>query len=192
MSLNLLVFLIYPDLLGGFLNVNLTGEDTVLINHSFGLTKLIQNFFIIIGFLQSQLLSFQLPFFLIILITVGGIGFILYLIRRYNNFYLIYGYSFGILIMLICYYDSWDHHLLILTPLLLIILFNLPRQSEITKKFIKPIFLFLSFLDLAFMGLYFVVMNISPFNFASTIFLILVFYGLIKYINLKNSIDKLN
>lgn len=191
-SLNLFIFLIYPELLGGFLNVNLTGEDTVLINHSFSITKLIQNFFIVIGFSQSQLLSFQLPFFLFILITVGGIGFVLYLIRRYNNFSLIYGYTFGILTMLLGYFDSWDHHLLILTPLLIIIIFNLSRKSDITKKFIKPSFFFLNFLDLAFMGLFFAVKSYFPFNFASTIFLLLVFYGLIKYLRVKNNKKKLN
>jgi hypothetical protein len=191
-SLNLFIFLIYPELLGGFLNVNLTGEDTVLINHSFSITKLIQNFFIVIGFSQSQLLSFQLPFFLFILITVGGIGFVLYLIRRYNNFSLIYGYTFGILTMLLGYFDSWDHHLLILTPLLIIIIFNLSRKSDITKKFIKPSFFFLNFLDLAFMGLFFAVKSYFPFNFASTISLLLVFYGLIKYLRVKNNKKKLN
>jgi hypothetical protein len=41
------------------------------------------------------------------------------------------------------------------------------------------------------MGLYFAVKDIFPFNFASTIFLILVFYGLIKYLNFKkNNIEK--
>ena len=186
-SLNLFIFLIYPKLLGGFLNVNLTGEDTVIINHSFSVTKLFQNIFIVIGFSQSQLLSFQLPFFLIILITVGGIGFVFYLVRSPNNFSLIYGYVFGILTMLLGYFDSWDHHLLILTPLLIIIAFNLPRNSSLTKKFVKPSFYFLSFLDLAFMGIFFLTKNFFPFNFASTIFLLLTFYGLIKY-----NIDKNN
>lgn len=186
-SLNLFIFLIYPKSLGGFLNVNLTGEDTVIINHSFSVTKLIQNIFIVIGFSQSQLLSFQLPFFLIILITVGGIGFFFYLVRRSNNFSLIYGYVFGILTMLLGYFDSWDHHLLILTPLLIIIVFNLPRKASLTKKFIKPSFYFLSFLDLAFMGIFFLTKNFFPFNFASTIFLFLTFYGLIKYNTDKNN-----
>jgi hypothetical protein len=181
LSLNLFIFLIFPGLLGGFLNVNITGEDTVLINHSFSLTKLIQNFLIVIGFSQSQLLSFQLPFFLIILITVGGIGFVLYLIRRCDSFSLIYGYVFGILSMLLGYFDSWDHHLLILTPLLIIIIFNLPKTSDLTKKFIKPSFFFLNFFDLAFMGIWFLIQQWFPFNFTSTIFLILVLYSVGKF-----------
>ncbi|MFX0140907.1 MAG: glycosyltransferase family 87 protein [Candidatus Hodarchaeota archaeon] len=180
-SLNLFIFLIFPDLLGGFLNVNLTGEDTVLLNHSFSITKLIQNFFIVIGFSQSQLLSYQLPIFLIIIFIIGGIGFTLYLIRRFSSFSLIYGYTFGILVMLLGYFDSWDHHLLILTPLLIIIIFNLPRNSDLTKKYIKPSFFFFNFFDLGFMGLWFILQNWFPFNFVSTIFLLIVFYSSSKF-----------
>ena len=186
LSLNIFFFLISSELLDGFLDVNLTGEDTVLKNHSFSITKLIQNFFIVLGFSQTQLLSFQLPIFLIILIIIGGIGFIFYLIRRFDDNYLIYGYTFGILIMFLGYFDSWDHHLLILTPLLIIIIFNLPRDSDLTKKFNKPSFFFLNFFDLAFMGIWFLIKNWFPFNFMSTIFLLLIFYSLSKYCLLKD------
>lgn len=186
LSLNIFFFLISSELLDGFLDVNLTGEDTVLKNHSFSITKLIQNFFIVLGFSQTQLLSFQLPIFLIILIIIGGIGFIFYLIRRFDDNYLIYGYTFGILIMFLGYFDSWDHHLLILTPLLIIIIFNLPRNSDLTKKFNKPSFFFLNFFDLAFMGIWFLIKNWFPFNFMSTIFLLLIFYSLSKYCLLKD------
>jgi hypothetical protein len=189
--LNLILFLIFPRLLQGFIATNFTSSEPSQINHSFSITKLIINLFFFLGFTESQVLSIQLPLFLSILIMIAIMGFISFIIRKNSNESIIYGYCFGILIMLICYYDSWDHHLLNLTPLLIIILFNLPRQSEIAKKYIKPSFIFLSFLDLAFMGLYFAVKDIFPFNFASTIFLILVFYGLIKYLNFKkNNIEK--
>ncbi len=182
LSLNLVMFIIFPRLLEGFITTNFTSSEASQVNHSFSITKLIINLFYFIGLTDDHILLIQMPLFLIILIMIAIIGFISFITRKDIKHSIIYGYSFGILIMLICYFDSWDHHLLILTPLLLIILFNLPRQSEITKKFIKPSFLFLSFLDLAFMGLYFAVKNAFPFNFASTIFLILVFYALIKYI----------
>jgi len=85
------------------------------------------------------------------------------------------------LIMLLGYFDSWDHHLLILIPLLIVIIFNLPRNSEITNKFKKSL-IFFSFFDLAFMGIWFLTTPFwFPYNFASTIFLILVFYGIFKY-----------
>ncbi|MCK4284879.1 MAG: DUF2029 domain-containing protein [Candidatus Lokiarchaeota archaeon] len=192
LSLNLIMFIIFPRLLQGFLATNFTSLEPSQVNHSFSITKLIINLFYYIGFTEGLVLSIQLPLFLIILIIIAIIGFISFITRKITEHSMIYGYSFGILVMLICYYDSWDHHLLNLTPLLLIILFNLPRQSEITKKFIKPSFLFLCFLDLAFMGVYFAVKNIFPFNFGSTIFLILIFYGLIKYLNFKNNTEKLN
>ncbi|MFX1454289.1 MAG: glycosyltransferase family 87 protein [Promethearchaeota archaeon] len=184
--LNLIMFLIFPKLLQGFIATNFTSLEPSQVNHSFSITKLIINFFYFIGFSENQVLFIQLPLFLIILTIFGSIAFISYVIRKNINHSIIYGYGFGILVMLICYYDSWDHHLLILIPLLIIIIFNLPRQSSITNKFIKPSFFFLCFIDLAFMGLYFLIINIFPFNFASTVFLILIFYALIKYLNSKN------
>ncbi|MHA2267967.1 MAG: hypothetical protein ACXAB8_09250 [Promethearchaeota archaeon] len=192
LSLNLVLFIIFPRLLQGFIATNFTSTEPSQPNHSFSITKLIINLLFSTGLTDDQVLSIQLPIFLIVLIFFAVIGLIAFTIRKNIPHSIIYGYSFGILIMLICYYDSWDHHLLNLTPLLLIALFNFPRQSEITKKFIKPSFLFLSFLDLAFMGLYRVLINVFPFNFASTIFLILVFYGLIKYIIFKNDYNRPN
>jgi len=185
-SLNIFIFLMYPELLNGFLNVNLTGEDTILINHSFSITKLVQNFLIAIGFSQSQLLTLQLPIFITTLIIFGGIGFIFFLIRRIDNYSLIYGYTFGILIMLLGYFDSWDHYLLILTPLLIIIIFNLPRKSSLTKRFVKPTFFYLSFFDLAFMGIWFLLQEFFPFNFVTSIFLLLLFYAICKYCLIKD------
>ena len=189
-SLNLIMFIIYPRLLQGFLATNFTSLEPSQVNHSFSITKLIINLFYVIGFTENQLLSIQMPLFLTILIMIAIMGFISFITRKTTNYQIIYGYSIGILIMLICYYDSWDHHLLNLIPLLLIILFNLPRESEITKKFIKPSFIFFSFLDLAFMGIYFAVKDIFPFNFGSTIFLVLILYGLIKHLNFKKSIEQ--
>ncbi len=190
--LNLIMFIIFPRLFQGFIATNFTSSEPSQINHSFSITKLIINLLYYIGIQESNVLTIQLPLFLIVLVMFAVIGFISFIIRKNTQHSIIYGYTFGILIMLICYYDSWDHHLLNLTPLLMIILFNLPRQSEIIKKFIKPSFFFLSFLDLAFMGLYFAVVTIFPFNFASTIFLLIVFYGFIKYLNLSDNKDEPN
>jgi len=190
--LNIIIFLMYPELLEGFLNINITGEETVLKNHSFSITKLIQNLLIFIGFSQTQLQSFQLPIFIIILLMFGGIGFIVYFIRKRVEHSLIFGYTFGILIMLLGYFDSWDHHLLILTPLLIIIIFRFPRGSKLTRKFIKPSFFFLSFFDLAFMGIWFLTQEFFPFNFVSTIFLLLIFYSISKFCLKKDSLNQKN
>jgi len=179
LSLNIIMFLIYPGLLNGFLETNFTGSETVLLNHSFSITKLISNFFLYIGFPATELSV--LPIFLSVLLILGSISLILYVFRRFYRNNLIYGYTFGILIMFLAYFDSWDHHLLNLTPLLVVILFNLPRNSELTRKYIKPSFFFLSFFDLAFMGIFWLTKLFFPFNFASTIFLILIFIGIGHY-----------
>ena len=184
LSLNIIMFLIYPDLLNGFLTTNFTGSETVLLNHSFSITKIISNMLLYIGFPSNELNV--LPIFISVLLILGCLGLIIFIFRRFNKNYLIYGYTFGMLIMFLAYFDSWDHHLLNLTPLLIIMLFNLPRNSEITRKYIKPSFFFLSFLGLVFTGIFWLTDTFFPFNFASTIFLVLIYIGVSRYCLLKN------
>ncbi len=173
--LNSIIFLLYPKLWGAFLTINLTGSEAKLLNHSFSITKLINNFCVFYSIPCNHILIL-----LIMIIVIGGLGFLIYILRIKNQFSIIYGYLFSILIMLLVYFDSWDHHLLILTPILIIIIFNLPRHSEITKNFIKPSFFFLIFFDLAFMGIWFFTQDWFPINFVPTLFLILIFYGISK------------
>lgn len=187
LSLNLIMFLILPNLLDGFIEANFTSSEPSQINHSFSITKLIINFLYFIGFAEDQVLLLQMPLFFFIAIIFIFIGFTSFIIRRTTKHSVLYGYCFGISIMFLCYFDSWDHHLLNLTPLLIIIIFNLPRQSNLTKNFIKPSLFFLSFFDLAFMGLFFITEGFFPFNFGSTIFLIFIFYVLVKYSITKNN-----
>ncbi len=178
LSLNIVFFLMYPKLWEGFIETNFTGSNPLTLNFSFSITKIIINFCYIynIPFNQIYVLLFVLS-------IVGGLGFIIFILSRFDqNFAIIYGLTFGILIMLLGYFDSWDHHLLNLIPLLIIIIFNLPRQSEITNNYIKKGFFFFSFFDLAFMGIWFFTTLLwFPYNFASTIFLLLIFYGISKY-----------
>jgi len=179
LSLNVVMFFIYPDLLNGFLVTNFTGSETVLLNHSFSITKIISNILLYIGVPPNELNV--LPIIISVLLILGCLGFVIYVCRQFNTYYLLYGYIFGILIMLLAYFDSWDHHLLNLTPLMIIMLFNLPRGSEITRKYIKPSFFFLNFLGLVFTGLFWLTQLFFPFNFASTIFLVIFFVGVSKY-----------
>ncbi|MFX1409854.1 MAG: glycosyltransferase family 87 protein [Promethearchaeota archaeon] len=181
LSLNFIIFLIFPSLLEDFIAINFTGVDTIYINHSFSATKIIENLLFLIGFSEEQLLNYQLLIFLSTLLIIAGLSFFIYVFSRLNSWSLIFGYSFGILIMLIAYFDTWDHHLLILTPMLVILIFNLPRDSKITNNIIKPSLFFFSFFDLAFMGIWFLTYDYFPINFVPTIFLILVFYGISKY-----------
>jgi len=184
LSLNIVMFFVYPDLLSGFLATNFTGSETVLLNHSFSITKIISNILLFIGVPSNELNV--LPIFISVLLVLGSFGFIFYIFRRFNKNSLIYGYTFGMLIMFLAYFDSWDHHLLNLTPLLIIMIFNLPRSSELTRKYIKPSFFFLSFLGLVFTGIFWLTQLFFPFNFASTIFLILIFIGVSRYCILKH------
>ncbi len=183
-SLNLILFLIYPELLSGFIETNLTGSNPLTLNFSFSITKIILNFCYIynIPFNQLYVLIFVIG-------VITGLSFVVYMVGKLDqNYSIIYGLTFGIIVMLLGYFDSWDHHLLNLTPLLIIIIFNLPRNSEIGNKYIKKGFFFFSFFDLAFMGLWFLTTPLLfPYNFGSTIFLVLALYGLSKYsLTLKN------
>lgn len=173
---NFILFLLYPSLWEGFLATNLTGPNPVDLNFSFSITKLLVNFFYFYNISFSTLRTF-----LIVTCIVGGYGFIAFLFRKRLPYSIIYGYLLGIIIMLLVYFDSWDHHLLTLIPILIIFIFILPRNSDITKNYIKPSFFFFSFLDLAFTGLWFLTKEWFPFNFASTIFLLLTFIGMSKY-----------
>ena len=173
LSLNLIPFLMFPSLLTGFLETNFSGTAPVDINFSFSITKLITNFSSFYNLPYKQLIVF-----ISVVCVVGGLGFMIYLLRRTKQHYMIYGFLLGISIMLLVYFDSWDHHLLILTPLLIIALFNLPRDSEITKKFIKPGFIALNFFNLVFMGVWILTQEFFPYNFVGTIFLLFIIYGI--------------
>ncbi|MFX1438346.1 MAG: glycosyltransferase family 87 protein [Promethearchaeota archaeon] len=181
--LNFVLFFMYPAIWKGFLETNFTGSNPVALNFSFSITKLITNFCYFYNIPFSQI-------FVLLGVTciVGGLGFIIFLIRRFEKESIIYGFALGIVIMLLAYYDSWDHHLLNLTPILIILIFNLPRQSKITNS-IKPSLIFLSFFDLAFVGIWYLIFPLFPFNFEATFFLLLAFYAILKHC-LKNKKNK--
>ncbi|MFX1365689.1 MAG: glycosyltransferase family 87 protein [Promethearchaeota archaeon] len=176
---NFILFLLIPSIWKGFLDTNFTGNNPIALNFSFSITKIITNFcyFYNIPFNQMFVL-------LGVIGIVGGLGFFIFIINRLEKDSIIYGYAFGILIMLLAYFDSWDHHLLNLTPILIIIIFNLPRNSEITSS-IKLNLFFFNFFDLAFVGIWYLIYPLFPYNLIPTFFLILSFYGISKYSLLK-------
>jgi hypothetical protein len=116
--------------------------------------------------------------FISVVCVIGGFGFLIYLFRRAKQYYMIYGYLLGISMMLLVYFDSWDHHLVILTPLLIVAIFHLPKESEITRKFIIPGFFVLNFINLIFMGIWILTQSFFPYNFVGTIFLLLIIFGI--------------
>ncbi len=184
LALNLIFFLTFPSLLEGFINVNLTGKETELQNHSISITKIVSNLFYVFGFRGDSLNMIQLPLFIIVsgFFTITSVIFYIILrTRRITRENLIYGFILGILIMFLSYFDTWNHHLLILLPLLIIIIFNLSRTSIITKKYVKISFLFLNFFDILFTVLFIITQYFFPFNFVGTIFLLIILYGIFKY-----------
>ncbi|MBA7494293.1 hypothetical protein ES702_04868 [subsurface metagenome] len=177
--LNFIFFFLYPSLWEGFLATNFTGENPIAQSFSFSIPQLIINFFYFYN------LSFnQIFIFMVLIGIIGGLGFIIFIFRRLEKDSIIYGYSFGILILLLVYFDSWDHHLLNLIPILIIVIFDLPRHSQITG-FINASLFFFSFVSLFFAGIWFQIYYIFPYNFLPTIFLLLCFYGISKYCLLK-------
>jgi len=183
---NLFFFIIYPELWEGFVRTNFTGSNPITLNFSFSITKLWLNFCYIYNIPFNQIIVLIC---ITVILTVLGLFFYIYgsFDRSFNknnqNNSILYGFIFGMLIILLAYYDSWDHHLLNLIPLLIITIFEMPRDSEITKKYIKQSLFFFCFFDLAFFGVWFLTMYYFyfPYNFASTIFLILIFYAICKY-----------
>ncbi len=171
--MNIIIFLIFPSTFNGFLETNLSGTNPVDINFSFSITKLLINFFYVYfgSFDQFLIIIF-------VILIIGILTFIFFILGNQKKEFLIYGYIFGSLLMLLSYFDSWNHHLLVFTPLLILAIFNLPRESKVTKNYIKPEFFILSFLDLPFLGLWYLIKDFFPFNFAFTIVLILIFCGI--------------
>ncbi|MFW9990393.1 MAG: glycosyltransferase family 87 protein [Candidatus Odinarchaeota archaeon] len=183
---NFILFLLIPVIWEGFLNTNFTGNNPIALNFSFSITKIIINFcyFYNIPFNQISIL-------LGVISIVGGLGFLIFIINRLEKDSIIFGYAFGVLIMLLTYFDSWDHHLLNLTPILILVIFNLPHKSEITGS-IKLSLFFFSFFDLAFIGIWYLIYPLFPYNIVPTFFLLLSFYGISKYCLQKHNEKKRN
>ena len=184
LALNLILFLVSPPLLEGFININLTGQETILINHSISITKIISNLLYLFGVRGESLMMIQLPLFIAVAGFFTIISLIFYFILRSRittRENLIYGYILGILIMFLSYFDTWNHHLLIVLPILIIIIFNLSRTSDIIKRYIKISFFFFNFIDITFTILFFFTVDFFPFNFVGTVFLLIILYGILKF-----------
>ncbi|MBN1215914.1 MAG: DUF2029 domain-containing protein [Candidatus Lokiarchaeota archaeon] len=183
---NLILFIIYPTLLKGFIDTNISGEDPVDINQSFSLTKIIINIIDFIGSAFNQLVIITIVFALFFSVSI-----IIYVFRKNTKNSLVIGYTLGIVIMLLIYFDSWDHHLLILIPILIILISNLDQKENLRKYYFLPAFFFLNFITLLFLGIYYLLKDIFPFNFVPTIFLIVILFGIYQYL-LKNNNMKPN
>lgn len=181
LALNLVVFLTVPNLFEDFINTNFTGEYTITTNPSFSLTKLLTNFF-----LFYKIDFNQMVIFISVLIVTGVLAFLIHILKVPSKTAIVYGYLLGMIVMFLSYFDSWDHHIVVFTPLLILIMVDLPEDSNTTRNYLKPGFFALSFLNLIGFGVFFLVQEYFPFNFVSTIFLCWVLLGIGKYIVSEN------
>ncbi|MFX0144457.1 MAG: glycosyltransferase 87 family protein [Candidatus Hodarchaeota archaeon] len=173
-------FLIYPQMLTDFITVNLTGEYTYAIeggleiNPSFSLTRILLILFQLTnidinGFLVFIIIS------IVILIPI----YYFYIQNSDHSLKLIDGYFAGLLILLIVYFDSWPHHIVVLTPFL--IFFLLINKNFRYYRMIKYLHYLLAILMVAFWGLFYLTYHFFPFNLGGLILLMLLYYCLVVY-----------
>ena len=175
-----LFFLILPEMLTGFIEVNLTGEYTysvgggLEINPSFSLTRILLTLF--------EVLALDINYFLVFIIIILLIWlpiFIVFLFSKISQIRLIHGYFTGITVMLLVYFDSWPHHIVVLAPFL--IFFLLLEKDFNRYVFFKYVYYLISFSILAFWIIFYLTYVIFPFNLGGMILLVLLYYTLIIY-----------
>jgi hypothetical protein len=174
-------FLIYPKMLSDFIEVNFAGKYTsnlggeVGINPSFSLTRVVLIFFEVIGLNFNNFLVFIAIMFLFWLPM-----YFLYISSSSHSNNLINGYFAGILIILIVYFDTWPHHLIVLAPFL--ILFIILNKNFEHIKSVKSVHYLLVIIILGFWVLFYLTYNIFPFNIGGLALLILLYYNLLLYL----------
>ncbi len=173
-------FIIYPQMFADFITVNLTGEYTyaieggIEINPSFSLTRIVLIFFELISVEVSGFLIFSI-ITLVILIPI----YYLYIQDSDHPLNLINGYLVGILVLLIVYFDSWPHHLVVLTPFL--IFFILINKKFRYYRMFKYLHYLIAILMVIFWGFFYLTYQFFPFNVGGLILLMLLYYCLIMY-----------
>jgi len=173
-------FIIYPQMLIDFIDVNLAGKYTYAIeggleiNPSFSLTRIILIFL--------QLIKVDINGFLIFIIIAMLILvpiFFLYIQNSNHPINLINGYLAGILIMLIVYFDSWPHHIVVLAPFLIFVI--LINKNFKSYKLFKYLHYLIAILMVIFWGIFYLSYKFFPFNAGGLILLMLLYYCLVVY-----------
>jgi hypothetical protein len=173
-------FLIYPQMLTDFVYVNLTGEYTyaieggIEINPSYSLTRIILIVLQLIAIDASGFIIFII-ISLVILIPI----YFFYIQDSNQPLKLINGYFAGLLVLLIAYFDSWPHHIVILTPFL--IFFLLIDKNFRYYKMVKYLHYLLAILMVIFWGIFYLIYEFFPLNIGGLILLMLLYYYLVVY-----------
>jgi hypothetical protein len=170
-----LYFLLFPQMLGDFIDVNLAGEYTYTIegaleiNPSFSLTRVV---LILLSLINIDVNGF-LIFIIITIVILAPIYFLSVKNSNQPNT-LIDGYLVGILVMLIVYFDTWPHHLIVLAPFL--IFFILIHKDFEFYNVLKYCYYLLVTLTVVFWGIFYLTYEIFPFNVGGLILLMLVYF----------------
>lgn len=175
-----LFFLIYPEMLTDFIEVNFAGKYTsnlggeVGINPSFSLTRIFLIFLGVIGLNFSNFIVFISIMFLFWLPM-----YIFFISSSNQSNKLINGYFAGILIILIVYFDTWPHHLVVLAPFLIFFII-LNKDFEHIKS-VKTIHYLLVTIILVFWFLFYLTYEIFPFNIGGLVLLVLLYSNVLMY-----------
>ncbi|MFX1314905.1 MAG: glycosyltransferase 87 family protein [Promethearchaeota archaeon] len=179
MFISSVYFFISPKLLEGFMDVNFTGKyattiGTLDINASFSLTRNLMTLFQITGLRISNFILFLIMVFLFL------VPILYYFVLSSNQTNrLIDGYLIGITITLIVYFDSWPHHLIVLTPFLII--FTLINKNFKFYNIIRFVHHFLAILVVISWGIFYITYEFFPFNLCGLILLILLYFTFIIF-----------
>lgn len=173
-------FLIFSEMFTDFIAVNLTGEYTYTtesgleINPSFSFTRIL--------LILMDLISIEINGFLIFLVITLTflIPIYYYYIQIANKpIKLINGYLVGIVVMLIVYFDSWPHHIVVLAPFL--IFFILFEKNFKYSKLFKYLHYLIVILIVGFWGIYYLTYQLFPFNLGGLVLMVLLYTCLISY-----------
>ena len=130
LCINAIILIINPVLLHGFLNVNLSGSSEQVLNHSFSLTRIILN---LVELLSEPSPLLTIFIFLSIIIPCFVITLWIYFKHIETKHILPIFYALGLLTLLIGYFDSWAHHLLVLSPFMIISIILIKNSRKDSK-----------------------------------------------------------
>jgi len=175
-----LYFLFFPQMLEGFIDVNLGGKYTyniegdLNINPSFSLTRIVLISFELIGLEINGFLTF-----IIIILLIFIPIYILFILNSAQTNNLLDGYLVGILVMFIVYFDTWPHHLVVLAPFL--VFFITIHKDFIFYKMFKYLYYLMAILVVIFWGIFYLTYEILPINIGGLILFLALYITLIMF-----------
>ena len=175
-----LYFLFFPQMLEGFIDVNLGGKYTyniegdLNINPSFSLTRIVLISFELIGLEINGFLTF-----IIIILLIFIPIYILYILNSAQTNNLFDGYLVGILVMFIVYFDTWPHHLVVLAPFL--VFFITIHKDFIFYQMLKYLYYLMAILVVIFWGIFYLTYEILPINIGGLILFLALYITLIMF-----------